>query len=522
MFWADKFAQEIIKSGQHQPYRVDDMKTPSGQIHVGALRGVVIHNLIHKSLKKAGAKSHYTYVINDMDPMDGFPKYLPSKFKQYMGKPLFQIPSPEPGYQSMAKCYADPFIKVFEQLGCQPKVIWSSELYQKGKFNQVIKMALDNVEIIRKLYQQISGYDKPKNWYPFQVICPQCGKVGTTIVTDWDGKQVSFECKKDLVDWAEGCGYKGKISPFDGIGKLMWKVDWAAHWPVIGITIEGAGKDHMTEGGSHDLSSAICKKAFNYPPPYTFIYEWFLAKGGKKMSSSKGVGVSAVEVSQTLPPEILKFLLVRTNRRQAIIFDPNENETVLDLFDDYDRYAQVYHQQGIKNDYGRIWQLSQVRAAPEQAVFLPRFRDVVNYVQIPSVDIYQKFAEIKGSPLILADKKELDKRIKYAQIWLEKYAPEKNKIGVVTGENKIKLSSKQIKFLRLIIPLLEKTWKNPNDLQQQLYQTAKENKIATKTAFQSIYLSLTGKKYGPKAAWFLLKQDKKMVIDRFKQIANQE
>jgi lysyl-tRNA synthetase class I len=26
----------------------------------------------------------------------------------------------------------------------------------------------------------------------------------------------------------------------------MWKVDWAAHWKAIGITVEGAGKDHMS------------------------------------------------------------------------------------------------------------------------------------------------------------------------------------------------------------------------------------------------------------------------------------
>jgi lysyl-tRNA synthetase, class I len=59
--------------------------------------------------------------------------------------------------------------------------------------------------------------------------------------------------------------------------------------------------------GSHDLSSAISEQVFNHNTPYSFIYEWFLAKGGSKMSSSKGVGLSAKETSDTLPPEIFRF-----------------------------------------------------------------------------------------------------------------------------------------------------------------------------------------------------------------------
>lgn len=518
MFWSDKLAEEIIKSGKYRPYWVDDMKTPSGRVHTGALRGVVIHDLINQALKEKRVKSTYTYVINDMDPMDGFPHYLPKSFRKHMGKPLYKIPSPEKNYESMSQCYGQEFIDVFNGLGFKPKIIWSSEWYKQGKFNEVIRTALDKVKLVRKLYHDVSGYDKPKDWYPYQVICPECGKVGTTIATDWDGKKVTFECRKDLVDWAEGCGYKGKIEPINNNGKLMWKVDWAAHWKVIGVTVEGAGKDHMTEGGSHDLSSAICEQVFDYPTPFNFLYEWFLAKGGSKMSSSRGIGVSATEISQTLPAEILKFLLVKTNYRRAIIFDPANNESILDLFDDYDRAAKVYYQEKVKNPVGRAWQLSQIKPISKTAVFLPRFRDVVNYIQSPSVDIYKKFEEIKKGKLTEADKKELDKRIKYAKTWLEAYAPDEKKVGIMAEKVKIKLNEEQKKYLNLVIKLLQKDWQKPEDLQQELYQMAKNNKINVKAGFQAIYLSLTGKKFGPKAAWFLLSQDREKVIKRFKKV----
>ncbi|MBU1085452.1 lysine--tRNA ligase [Patescibacteria group bacterium] len=514
MFWADEFADKIIKSGSHKPYWVDDMKTPSGRVHVGALRGVIIHGLIHRALQDRKVESINTYVINDMDPMDGFPHYLPESFKKHMGEPLYRIPSPEKGYTSMARCYGEQFIGVFNNLGFKPKIIWSSEWYQAGKFDKVIREALDNVKKVRELYHKVSGYDKPNNWYPYQVICPKCGKVGTTIVTDWDGKEVSFECRKDLVKWAEGCGHKGKMEPVTDNGKLMWKVDWAAHWKTIGVTVEGAGKDHMTEGGSHDLSSAICEKVFDYSTPYNFLYEWFLAKGGVKMSSSRGVGTSAKEISETLPLEILNYLLVKTPYKKAIIFDPNNNDSILDLLDSYDEGAKIYYGEGVKNPTARAWQLSQVEKIPSEPVFLPRFRDVINYTQSSSINIYDKFEEIKGSKFSELDKKELDKRIKFANIWLKTYAPEEKKVGVVSNNVKVTLSDDQKKYLKLVIKLLEKEWR-AEDLQQILYDTAKSNQIDPRKAFQAIYLPLTGKKHGPKAAWFLLGLDKKMMIERY-------
>lgn len=479
MFWADEFADRIIKSGKYRPFHVDDMKTPSGRIHVGALRGVVVHDLIYQTLLKRKVKANYTWVFNDMDPMDGFPTYLPESFRKHMGKPLYKIPSPEKNYQSLAECYALQFKKVFNSLGVNPKIIWSHELYAAGKMDKIIRIALDKVEKIRQLYHEISGYDKPKNWYPYQVFCPKCGKVGSTIVTAWDGKKVEFECKKDLVTWAQGCGFRGRIEPRGENGKLMWKVDWAAHWKQIGVTIEASGKDHMSKGGSHDLSSAICEQVFDYPTPFAFSYEWFLAKGGAKMSSSKGVGVSAVEISQTLPPEILKFLMVKTHYRRAIIFDPANNESILKLFDDYD--------------------------ATQTAKNLPRFRDVVNYLQDPKTDLREKFVD--------SDKKELDKRIKYAKIWLEKYAPEDKKVGMIAEKIEVSLEAEQKAYLQKVTGLLTKDWQ-AEALQQALYELAKNSGINPKKAFQAIYLSLTGKSYGPKAAWLML-SNKKLARDRF-------
>lgn len=518
MYWADRFAKEIVASRKHKPYWVDDMKTPSGRIHVGSLRGVITHDLIYKALLDLGQKATFSYVIDDHDPMDSLPAYLASKkWGKYMGQPLNTIPSPEPGFKSYAEYFARDFIEVFNGCGCQPKIIWTSNLYSSGKMNKGIKKCLDNVDKIRKIYKRVAGSLKPKDWYPFQVICPKCGKVGTTKIVDWDGQKATYKCLPDLVSWAKGCGHTGKESPYNGKGKLPWKVEWAVKWQAIGITIEGAGKDHMSEGGSHDIAAVICKEIINYPVPFPFSHEFFLI-GGKKMSSSKGLGSSARDIYNLLPPELIRFLMARPRYNQAINFDPGGN-TIPDLFDEYDQCAQDYYSQK-RTDFGRVWELSQLGEISKIKPLLPRFRDVANYLQLPSVELKKKFREIKGSDLTKQELEILRQRIKYATIWLDRYAP-RDLVYKATKKVPIgakNLSGEQKRYLKHVVKLLEtKKWK-PEDLQEELYNSAKKLKVPIKKAFQAIYLSLIGKTHGPKAGWFLLDQDKKLVIERFKAV----
>ena len=93
MFWADQLIQNLDKKTLH---RVDDQSTPSGHYHVGSLRAVAIHGIVYEAMKKAGFDVDFTYVFNDMDPMDGLPKYLDeNEYLPHMGKPLFMIPAPD-------------------------------------------------------------------------------------------------------------------------------------------------------------------------------------------------------------------------------------------------------------------------------------------------------------------------------------------------------------------------------------------------------------------------------------------
>ena len=51
MEWADELAARV--SG---PQVVNDSKTPSGTVHVGSLRGVVLHDAIFRALREGGTR----------------------------------------------------------------------------------------------------------------------------------------------------------------------------------------------------------------------------------------------------------------------------------------------------------------------------------------------------------------------------------------------------------------------------------------------------------------------------------
>ena len=65
MYWADELAARV--SG---PQVVNDSKTPSGTVHVGSLRGPVMHDAIARALRDRGIPVKFRYGVEDMDAMD--------------------------------------------------------------------------------------------------------------------------------------------------------------------------------------------------------------------------------------------------------------------------------------------------------------------------------------------------------------------------------------------------------------------------------------------------------------------
>lgn len=529
MHWADKIANEIVMSGKYKSslpdggksYWVDDMKTPSGYAHIGSMLGPVMHSAIYRSLKDLGQDAKLTYVFNDFDVADEFPEILQKTLDGHQGKALKMCPSPSPEFENLADFLADDLKKSIEYLGFEAEYISSWELYKAGKFDEVIKIALDNSEKIQEIYQKVSGSQKKsQGWLPFQTICENCQKVGTTLVYAWDGEKVSYRCEPNLVTWAKGCGHEGKVSPFGGTGKLPWKVDWAAHWAVIGITVEGAGKDHASKGGSYDIAMTICKDVFKYNRPYKF-YNEFLLIGGKKMSSSKGVGLKAHDLVKILPAEVARFLFISKDIHKQSNFDPYGTMAIPDLFDDYDKCWESYNNKN-DDDLSRTFELSQInygyKPEIEKGFFAPRFKNIANYLSqgLTDNEVLEKIAKEKGGKLDDSELSIFEERTKYAKIWLSSFAPDEYRFELVEvlPEAAKNLTGQQKEYLQKVKGIYNDD-ETAESLQISLYELSKSMNIPTKDAFAAIYLSLIGKTHGPRAGMLLKNIGREKVLKRF-------
>ncbi len=509
MFWTEELIQSLDKKKKQL---VGDSWSTSGFGHIGSLRGAVIHEVAFKALKNAGFDVSYTFFMDDFDPMDGMPKFLDEEvYGKHLGEPLSMIPAPE-GKQSLAEYFAKDFDEALKNAGVEAKILWESGLYKKGKFNDVIKVALDNADRIREVYRKISGAKKPNDWYPFHPICEKCGKIGSTKVYDWDGEKVSYKCDPNAAQWAKGCGYNGKISPFNGNGKLPWRVSWPARWKALEITVEGEGKDHWSAGGSRGMADVLAREIFDCEPPYDIRYDFFLI-GGKKMSSSAGRGVTARKMSEILPHEVLSFLLAQAPRK-TIEFDP-KGDTVPRIYDSYDRAREAYFGRIDFPDLGKAFLVCQTQKPKDG--YRMRFMKAAYAIQMPRVNISDLAAEEKGNKLTVSEKNDLQERIVYAKKWLDEFAPEDYVFEVQESLPTVQLNSEQKNFLKILGEKLEHSDWTGQTIHTTIHDLRKQTQIQPKEAFQAIYLIFLGKDSGPQAGWLLSSLEKDFALKRIKE-----
>lgn len=549
-FWADRIAYEVIQRVEKNDflkkivkkygYTIYDEKTPSGKIHIGSGKGWIIHDSIAKSLRDNGVKAQFILSSDDMDPLDKPSKELSKKDNEkYLGVPFRYIPSPVKGYKSFGDYYFSQCTELFKEFGIDAKLESTGERYEDGSFNKTIKIALDNADKIQKIYGYFYGEDNSfANKLPFNVRCPKCGKIATTLAIKWDKEkeEVYFECVDKVVEWAKGCEYKGWISPYNGNGKFPWKVEWAAKWPTKSVIVETAGKDHFTKNGSREVACRISVDVFNYPPPYPSDgyktgpgYEFFTV-GGKKMSTSKGQGVGFAESINYAPAQMLRFLLVRTRPNTVIDFDPYRLNDMVLLYDRYDEAEKVYfgkldlkEKENAKQK--RIYEISHVGKIPSRIP--PQISLLHAAMLVQALDdkklILNSLKKTKHIPSDVTKEeiKYVENRVEFARKWVKEFAPEEVKFKLhekVPKDILKKLSKKEKDSLILLKDKLEKKRFSENELFNEFYEICKKVEINNIEFFRGAYLALIGKEKGPRLAGFILAIGKEKVIKLLGQI----
>jgi lysyl-tRNA synthetase class 1 len=500
------------------PQLINDSKTPSGRVHVGSLRGVLIHDALLRVLQDHGLETRYTYGIDDYDPLDGLPADAGPDIRQYMGFPLCNIPAPDGSTATdLADHYIREFLGIFSELGVGAEIYRMRDVYRTGRFNEAIDRILRRADTVRQVYAEVSKAQRPDDWHPFQVVCEQCGKIGTTEVTAYDGQEVTYHCRKNLVKWAEGCGHGGKVSPFDGRGKLPWKLEWTAKWFSFGITLEGAGKDHCTRGGSRDVAEACLKAIFGTTPPLNVPYEFFLVSGAK-MSSSKGVGTAAREIANFLPPEILRFLMINTPPKRTVNFS-TDFDYIVKLFNEHDRLVESV--MAGKATAAQLKTLQTVEVDGSHTGYHPvGFQLLTALLQLPHLDVEQEIERRVDGGLSGADRAILQRRLAAARYWLATYASEADRVVLqqTLPARAADLTAAQKAFLVLLGQRFPDQPLNDDQYQTFVFDTARLTPLSQKDAFAAIYRVLLDQDKGPKAGSLFAYLDREFLVRRFAEV----
>jgi len=517
--WADVVAEDALKLGKK--HLVATGITPSGHIHIGNMREVVTADAAYRTLLGKGADTELIYIADTFDPLRKVYPFLPQSYADHVGKPLSEVPCPCGRCNNYAEHFLTPFLEALDHLGIHPKVYRADELYKKGLYTEAIKTALMKRDGIAKIIEEVTGKTTTPEGSPFNPICSSCGKINTTTVT-------GFDPDAETVDYTCSCGHSGAV-PMKGGGKLTWRVDWAARWKILGVTIEPFGKDHASSGGSYDTGKRISREIYGHEPPHPIVYEWIMLGKKGAMSSSTGVVVSISDMLKVVPPEVLRYLIIRTKPEKHIRFDPAL--PLLTLVDDYERLQSKTE----ATEYEKsIIELSHATGICHTDI---PFKHMVTIYQVARGDFDRVMKIVRRAGYSTENELCIRELADNVGNWLEMYAPPFAKFSVkeTLPVSAATLSDVQKAFLGALSEIIDQSGElGGEDYHNLVYSTAQagspmhtkmaqflrldpaELDVNPKDMFKAVYVSVLGQQSGPKAGWFLSSLEKDFLVERFR------
>ena len=499
--WADKYAEEVVQRDlKKKEYIVEAGITPSGSVHAGNFREIMTQDLIYKALLDKGVKAKYYYYWDDYDRFRKVPDGVDKRWEEYIEMPLFKVPDPDGCHNNYAKHYETPLLEENKACGVMCVYLNSSEEYARGIYSDLIKIALENSDKIKKILEKFRADELVPGWLPVEVYCEKCWKDTTTVKYLGDYK-VAYTCE---------CGNSGEIDfRKDGNVKLRWRTDWPMRWTYYGVDFESSGKDHKAAGGSWDTGVPICKEVFKHEPPIGPMYEFVYFKGqSAKMSKSVGNVVKVRQLLEVYEPELIRYpYTTKINKAFEISFDAD----LLNAYNYFDDARKMYYDKIKEKDKNEVRKYFFSKLT-DKYVELPQFSVCVNVIQIALGDINRAKETLKkiGHPY-----QDADSRLEKAWKWVQDYAPDQFKFVVQEKMPQVKIEPDVKELLSIIADKIGKITVG-EEIQQVVYNTAKEKNVPLEKVFSSAYLLFLGKEKGPRLGTFLASLDREFVLNRLK------
>ncbi|HSX14381.1 MAG TPA: lysine--tRNA ligase [Candidatus Saccharimonadales bacterium] len=496
-YWLDLAAEAIGQQFPTGDIVISSGISPSASYHIGHFREILTADALAWALRQAGRKVRHLHVVDNFDPLRKRYDFLPPEFENYVGQPICLIPDPigdcHPTY---AEHFFQEFIGYARTMGItEIEIIHSYEdLYKSGRMAKRIEQVLSQADQVRTIFTQ-TNRSLPPDWTPVQVM-DENNIFSNADAKDWDQKQQTIA----------GVPYDA------GRVKLNWRLDWPARWAELGVMVEPfSAQEHGAAGGSYDTGVEFARQIFDITPPipgarYANIH---LIGDTKKMSSSKGNLITPKEALEVMPPEILRYFVVRSRPERTLYFDPG-----LGLFKLIDEFSQI--QSGQNQEFKEAYQFA-VGVQTEQVITSVPFNHLVTAYQTTSGNKTEILAILarSGWQPSAAEGKVIDKELAYVKNWLAKYAPAEVKFEVQAKLPKVNLTEPQKAFLaKLADRIADQKQPDAQAIHDAIYEAKGE--LAPVEAFQTLYQVILGQDHGPRAGWFLASLEHDWLLKRLR------
>ncbi|MDR2598224.1 MAG: lysine--tRNA ligase [Holosporales bacterium] len=465
---------------------------PSGLPHIGTFGEVLRTTFVMQAFRKLSDIPAKLFVFSDdMDGLRKVPTNVPNReqLEANLERPLTSIPDPFGQYESFAHHNNAMLRRFLDSFGFKYEFKSSTEMYKSGAFNECLSKILEHYDEIMSVMLPSLREERQRTYCPFLPICPRTGKVLQVpiIETHLDSRTIVYADPET--------GNLEEVSVLDGHCKLQWKADWGMRWVAFGVDYEMNGKDLID---SFKLSSKICN-IIGGRPPENLTYELFLDEDGKKISKSKGNGISMDEWLKYSPHESLAYYMYQSPKRaKRLYFD-----VIPSAMDDYIDSIEAFHKSENtgENPDSPVFHIHD--GNPPHLSNCPKFSMLLNLVQACStadenvlMEFVKKYiADGSGSSETMDFTKKM---VKFAVTYYEDFVANTRKFIVPDD-----LQRRAITELRDELEELDHH-ASADDFQTKVFEVGKrffEDDI--RSWFKTLYGFLFGSESGPKMGSFI-------------------
>jgi lysyl-tRNA synthetase class 1 len=479
--WSEWLAERVIEE-KKEPYVITSGITTSGPAHLGTLCEFLFPDTIRRELERKGKKVTFYFLADILDAFDSVPlameKYAP-QLAPHLGKPLCDVPDPSGKSQSFGDHFLDEVRGLMDLFRVKATVLRMNDLYAQGKFDGWARFYLKNEAAARRIVEETSGKTEKKDWSPIMPICANCGRIATTRVVGHDDESYEYVCDKD-VKYARGCGFRGSSKISDHRYKITWRLHWPAWKQIFGTSIEGAGMDHHTKGGSEDTCAAITKGLMKAEYHIPFKYGFILFQG-KKYSKSKGIGMGVSDLVRLVPPEIIRYMLIKPDLEENVDINPTA-ESMLKTMEDFQKAAELSAKgkEGLNRHERKMAIAFELSA--ERLGWKAPFLDVLLHYQI--YGDWERVAQATGDP----------EGVSYLRPYIEEWIAR----DFMPDDYRFKYQPRKAEgdVARFVSTLDEGM--DALAIHNAVFDWAKGNGVEPKRLFAEIYTTLLGKERGPR------------------------